>query len=47
MADDGTLWLRCVFDDGHASVVPHDPITCREYWRQLGIVEATAHGGLS
>jgi len=28
MADDGTLWLRCVNDNGHAPVAPNDPIVC-------------------
>lgn len=31
MADDGTLWLRCVFDQGHAPVAPNDPICCAEH----------------
>jgi hypothetical protein len=35
MADDGSLWLRCVFDEGHAPVAPNDPIACAEHRRQI------------
>ena len=35
MADDGTLWLRCVFDGGHAPVAPNDPVACAEHRQQM------------
>lgn len=35
MADDGTLWLRCIFDDGHAPVAANDPIACAEHRARL------------
>jgi hypothetical protein len=40
MADDGTLWLRCVFDGGHAPVAPHDLLACPENRRQLDAFDA-------
>ena len=35
MADDGTLWLRCVFGNGHAPVAPGDVIACAEHRQRL------------
>lgn len=31
MADDGTLWLRCIFDGGHMPVAPNDLLACAEH----------------
>lgn len=39
MADDGTLWLRCVFCS--RPVAPHDPIACLEHRTVLDAETAT------
>jgi hypothetical protein len=45
-ADDGSLWLRCVFDGGHASVAPNDLIACAEHRRKLDALRLACFSSL-